>query len=511
MQFPNFIGPTYQWSGSLLADAEECINWFPELIESAGGRNKYHYRRTPGLSVFATLPKFPIRGIFAGENRLFAVAGNSFYEIFSNGTFTDRSALGGASFITNDGFPCDLAYNGTQVLIAGGGLAWCDNGAGPQPANFTGGGQVSAVRCGYLDGYFWAQKGGSVANTNSNQFFLSALQDGTTWDPLQFASKSAFPDNVSAIFADHEEMWIFGDEGSTEVWANNQQVQPQFPFSRNPNAIINLGCRAPFSVARLGNGVAWLAGDQLRGGVFVAHAEGYRWKRISTHPIEAMLKSLTLPLANGNYIVPAVAFTEIRNGHEFYVITVPAPGGVPLQPAWAYDLTTGLWHKRAFWNGTANIQSKVAFQAWVNLGFLGSSYYGGGGQPNDGNIYTVDDSFLNDAGTAIHRVRQAPYIADSLFSVFHHRLRLLVQTGFSGVSLNPSLTWSDDGGQTFSNPLTVSIASGSFMAPVEWGGAAAGAGGLGVSPRGRIYNVTLSDAVDVELVDASIEVSPGRY
>jgi hypothetical protein len=517
MRFPNFVGPTYQYSGTpglgsgLLSDAEDCINWWPEAVESAGGRVRYKYRRTPGLGIFATLPKTPIRGIFAGENRLFAVAGNSFYEIFSNGTFTDRSALGGASFITNDGFPCDLAYNGTQVLIAGGGLAWCDNGAGPQPANFTGGGQVSAVRCGYLDGYFWAQKGGAVNNTNSNQFFLSALQDGTTWDPLQFASKSAFPDNVSAIFADHEEMWIFGDEGSTEVWANNQQVQPQFPFQRNPSAIINLGCRAPFSVARLGNGLAWLAGDQLRGGVFVAHAEGYRWKRISTHPLETFWANFSAAAGQGNSPLTATAYTEIRNGHEMYVLTMPGFG------TWVYDLATQMWHKRASVSagGAMAVYSRVAFQAWVNLGTTGSAWYGGGGFNNDGNIYLVDMIYLNEPAGSITRTRQAPYIAESLFSVFHHRLRLLVQTNFGNgggaITTNHALKWSDDGGQTFSTPLTVQAPSGVFMAPVEWGGAAAGAGGLGVSPRGRIYNYQNSDAADIELLDADIEVSGGRY
>jgi hypothetical protein len=507
MQFPNFIGPTYQFSGSLLADAEECINWYPELVESAGGRNRYHYRRTPGLQLFSTLPKTPIRGIFAGENRLFAVAGNSFYEIFSNGTFTDRSAISGI-FIANDGLPCDLAYNGNQVLLCGGGLAYCDNGAGPTAANFTGGGQVSAVRVGYLDGYFWAQKGASATNTNSNQFFLSALLDGTTWDPLQFASKSAFPDNVAAIYADHEEMWIFGDESSTEIWANNQQVQPQFPFQRNPNAIINYGCRAPFSVARLGNGVAWLAGDQVRGGVFVAHAEGYRVRRISTHPLEAQWGTFGPANGNGNFQILATAYTEIRNGHEFYVISFPVGGN----PTWAYDLTTGFWHRRGWWNGVNLTFSKVAFQAWVNLGSTGSAYYGGGGLSNDPNIYMVDMNFLTDAGLAIHRVRQAPYIADREFMVFHHRLRILMQTGFSGpTALNPTLSWSDNGGQTFSSPITQTIAANNFMAPVEWGGAAAGAGGLGVSPRGRIYNLTITDTVDVELIDADIEVSPGRY
>ena len=38
-----------------------------------------------------------------------------------------------------------------------------------------------------------------------------------------------------------------------------------------------------------------------------------------------------------------------------------------------------------------------------------------------------------------------------------------------------------------------------------------GARGLGISPRGRIYNVALSDAADVELIDADLELSPGKF
>jgi hypothetical protein len=498
MQFPGFIGPTYQ-SQSLFADAEECMNWYPELVESGAGRNKFVYYRTPGLATFVTLPKTPVRGVFAGENRLFAVAGTSLYEIFGNATFTDRSALGGAVTIGNDGFPVDMAFNGNQILIASAGLAWVDNGAGTVAANFIGGGQVPAVRVSQLDGYFWAQKGTSAGNTNSRQFFLSNLLDGTTWDPLQYASKESQFDNIAAIFQDHEEMWLFGDEQSTEVWSNNGQVQPQFPFQRNPAAIMNHGCRAPFSVARFGNGIAWLAGDQQRGGVYVVHSEGYRPNRISTHAIETAWTSYSA-------VSDAVAYTEIRRGHEFYIISFPSANPTT---TWAYDLTTRMWHRRGFWSGGLNVASKIRFQCWVGLGGANpyTAWYGGGGG-NEGTIYGADNFVLNDAGgVAIHRVRTAPYIADRFFSVIHHRLQVLMQTG--AIPLNPQLEWSDDGGANWSNPVTVTVPANS-MPPVVWGDSST-AGGLGRSPRGRLYRLTLSDIADMALIDADIEVSPGRY
>jgi hypothetical protein len=51
MKFENFVGGFYE-SQSLLSDAEDCLNWFPELVESAGGSNQYVLYRTPELSVF---------------------------------------------------------------------------------------------------------------------------------------------------------------------------------------------------------------------------------------------------------------------------------------------------------------------------------------------------------------------------------------------------------------------------------------------------------------------------
>ena len=32
-----------------------------------------------------------------------------------------------------------------------------------------------------------------------------------------------------------------------------------------------------------------------------------------------------------------------------------------------------------------------------------------------------------------------------------------------------------------------------------------------MSPRGRIYSLTITDPVDVEIIDAKVELSPDRY
>src|ERR1700758_4635364 len=96
-------GPTYQ-SQSLNVDAERCINFLPEVVEAEGGKSRYALYYRPGLnSAFANLGSTSVLGIFACRpngaivDRLFAVVQSGpnqvLFEVFSNGTFTNRGSL----------------------------------------------------------------------------------------------------------------------------------------------------------------------------------------------------------------------------------------------------------------------------------------------------------------------------------------------------------------------------------------------------------------------------------
>src|SRR5438309_2343680 len=95
--FP-LVGPSYP-SESLSVDLQRCVNLYPEKDESGTGKAPWVLYGTPGLSVFATLPTSPGRGLWAGDNRLFAVGGSKLYEVFANGSYTLQGDIG------NDGKP----------------------------------------------------------------------------------------------------------------------------------------------------------------------------------------------------------------------------------------------------------------------------------------------------------------------------------------------------------------------------------------------------------------------
>src|SRR6185436_17769378 len=83
----NFIGPDYA-SLSYKADAQRVVNLFLEGVESGSGAAKKVFFGTPGLLEFCTLDDSPVRGLWAGEGRLFAAAGTSVYEIDDDGNAT---------------------------------------------------------------------------------------------------------------------------------------------------------------------------------------------------------------------------------------------------------------------------------------------------------------------------------------------------------------------------------------------------------------------------------------
>ena len=111
------VGGSYT-SQSRNADDQLSMNLYPEVIESGAGKVASALYCTPGTKVFVTLPDSPIRGEFYTATRAFAVAGSSFFEIFSNGTYVKYGML------VNDGQVVSMAAGPTQLLIASSGIAY---------------------------------------------------------------------------------------------------------------------------------------------------------------------------------------------------------------------------------------------------------------------------------------------------------------------------------------------------------------------------------------------------
>src|SRR5579872_5819337 len=290
-----FCGPSYQ-SRARKGDAERCVNLYLEQVEGHGV-TPYALLGTPGTQLFCTLTDSPLRGLWGFDEGLFAVAGGTIFRIFPDKSFAAMGTIPSAPG------PVQFFPSGPQLFLvaAGEGYIQFNNSASLVVAASTGA---------FMDGYFIA------AQPASRNIQISSLYDGTMWDPLDFAVKEGYPDPITSILADHEQLWIFGSQ-KTEVWYDSGALN--FPFVRIPGAYVEQGCIAPFSPASLDNSVFWLGGD-ARGAGIVWRAVGYSPLRVSNHAIEEQFRKYILT----STIQDAIGYAYQEGGHSFYVLNFPS-------------------------------------------------------------------------------------------------------------------------------------------------------------------------------------------
>lgn len=331
---PACVGPTNTLR-SINADDERTINLYLEGVKPGQSKIGGYLAPTPGLSPFAQVGDSPGSCIFYEDGRCFVIVGTTFAEVNSDGTTTAR----GSVTASTSALPSSVVSNGTaggQLLIASGGDGYVYNLTANTltqitAANFPGTGFPDPGTClmvEFLDGY------GVALVANSRKFFLSALEDFTSWDPLDVAERSEGSDNLMGVRRSHRELWFPGTL-TGEVWYD--AGDPLFPLAPVPGVFLETGA-ACSHMARIGDeGIAWI-GLNERGNGVVYMADGYTPKRVSTTAIERRLQQST-------DLSAAWMFTQQQEGHVFVWIIVP-----DLDTSFCYDVTVNGWHERALWN-----------------------------------------------------------------------------------------------------------------------------------------------------------------
>ena len=327
---------------------------------------------------------------------------------------------------------------------------------------------------------------------NTQQWAASNILSPITYG-LSFASKFTGPDNLVSLMCDHGQVYLLG-ENTSEVWADVGTFP--FAFQRIPGSSSQQGIAAPFSIARLGNSFAYLSKNN-RGQAEIVIMNGYFPTRISTHAVENTLVDQN--------ISDAVAYTYQLEGHETYVISFPT-----LDLTWAYDVTTGLWHKW-LWVDSNNVyhrhrtQCSALFQGVVLAGDW-----------QNGQIYKLDLTNYTDNNDTIRRLRRAPHLVSDLQREYFEELQIQFQpgVGLTGITTplngevigaNPQamLRWSNDGGSTWSSEHWASIGLiGKYQNRIIWRR-------LGWS-RDRIFEVVVTDPIKAVIVSANLKATVGE-
>ncbi len=469
---------------SVNASAQSCENLYMETnpSDTSPPTPSTHYCR-PGKTIVGS----PVlsgaggpgiaRGLFtASSGDLFAVINDSVYFVNSVWAFF---LLGNIVAGNN---PTSMADNGKT---AGGDIVLVDGTmTGYQidmttfafspivdPTGLFTGADVAQ----FLQGFFLFN---TIPNTSS---FIISQPYSVTFDPLDIAAKSTYPDTIIYIGIRQREPWLMGSVAATEPWYLSGAVD--FPFEAIPSVYVNYAATGKYCTIFADDSLFWVSRNTQGKGIIVK-SEGYVAKRISTHAIENEIQSY--PTLED--VVAAVYQVE---GHTFVIFTFPSGDAT-----WVYDLATKQWHKSTWTdaNGVAHRDRAIFYQQaygttvamdWEN-----------------GNLYQIDPNVYTDNGDPIVFRRGFPHVLKSLDRITHWCLTVNMECGTitDVLAETPQLNmrYSDDAGHSWSDPRQTSLGNiGEYLTTPQFQQ-------LGMT-RDRVYELFWSADMKTALLGAYLD------
>lgn len=218
----------------------ELVNMFVEQSNSQG----VILQSRKALVEVAEVGSGPIRatlqedGVFGGDR--FTLSGTSFYR--------GATLLG---TVAGDGV-ASIAANETEVLICAGTSIYSYNGTNFAAVTFPDSADVRAIA--YNAGYFFALRSGT------GQWYFSAVEDGRTWDALDFATAENEPDQLlDLVFLDG--VLILAGTNSIEFWGATGDAD--LPYSPIQQRVFEQGIIATGCIQVVDNTFFWVGRDKI--------------------------------------------------------------------------------------------------------------------------------------------------------------------------------------------------------------------------------------------------------
>jgi hypothetical protein len=331
--------------------------------------------------------------LFSGD--IFSVAGGNIHRAAAS--LGSLAGTGHVSF-ADDGID--------EILITAGSTMRRYNGA---LANVVFPDSASVVKVRFLAGLFVA------ARASSGRFYWSAVNDGSTWDALDFATAESKGDNLLDIAVSGDLLWLFGRE-SVEAW--RPSGNSDLPFVKITERGYQTGIIATGCAVALQSRLLWIGADAR------PYMDG---ESIADEGLAERIRD--------SATVSCFSFTY--EGHPIFCIRID-------DGTWGFDLTTGSWlrftsYLRANWR----IRTAFTKGSTVYLGDdeLNRVWTFGGGDENGDPVQSVF--------SAIIPINGAPLTIDNI-GLFANFGRTDVLTGDGEepfvemrISRNEGQTWGD--------------------------------------------------------------------
>jgi hypothetical protein len=436
---------------------------------------------TPGLQKQQSVGNGPIRCTYTQSNifRSWIVSGNQIYRVSGANAIPE---LIPGTLNTYLG-PVQAADNGTQVIFVDGQFGYYIDTSAlvPTITQITDPHFHATDTITFQDGYFiGVDKGTDLLGTGN--FFISDLYS-ISFLPLNEANASGASDILVGAISCNRQLYLLGAK-STETWWDSG-TSGSTPFQRQDGRFSQVGCAAAGSIVIVNETIMWL-GSNGQGGGIVYSLDNAMPTRVSTHAIEYAIQQI-------DDLSGATAYSYQQEGHYFYCLNIPGSA-----TTWVYDVVSQMWHER---------QSIIDGTTGRHLGQTHCVLNGQHiiGDYQNGNIYTYSLDIFTDNDIVVNRIRQSPHVSHNLNRLFYNLLEVDLQFGVGlpdGSDPRITLEISNDGGETWSNPIYASLGKiGRYNTRARWQR-------LG-SSRDRVFRVTVSEPVRVTMLSAMLDVEEG--
>ena len=465
---PNKIelaGQSYAFPAKVINN-QETINMYCTNT-SMGKDAELCLRPSPGLTLCCTVNgATQVRALINFlDNTWYAIIDYTMYSLVIDPT-TNLGALVSVGTLSHQpsGLPLRISWdvNPTQIMIVDGWYGYTytpttNTFALITDSNFLG----TPGTVAFYDSYFIFNE------RNTFDMQSSAINDGTTWNALDFAAKEGKSDYIVAVASNLGDLWVMGNR-STEAWWD-AATAIGFPLLKRYGTPVIQGCAAAASVVNVNNNLVWLD-DRL----FVVINSGYTLNQLTTEPISNIFSTYST-------CADAFAYTYTDGGHQFYVLTFPTANAT-----WVYDFNTLLWHQRVSYASNMSVGQTNPYvlpNGYPDFGIFGRHLANCHvnynnlhvvGDYQSGNIYIMTTNAYDEAGQFIRRKRVASFITQNYEDISIGNLEIKCSVGqgtTTGQGLNPQigLRYSCDRGYTWSYQMLQSLGTmGNYATRVRW-------------------------------------------
>lgn len=382
------------------------VNAYAEPLEEGASSQ---FRILP-LHGYSATPLAEFNGVVRGsvfiDNKIFAIVNGALQTIEQNGTVTN---LG---LVPEDPTTTIAALNGEITIAAGGRRRIWNGSAFEEP---TDGAFIAVGSVDRLDDRIIASE------KDGRRFDWTELLDAGDLDALNFATKSAYEDNLLMVRSNDSNIWLFGAE-STEIWyTSSNPANSSEAYRRIPDGVIEHGVRSAPLAFSFKDQLFWVTSDGR-----VLRAAGTSYEEISTSAIRDSIKRET----------PERIYGYEADGRSFVVIWFRN------RPSWVIDLSTNLWFERSTGANNGSFEVMDAVKAW------GSWYF----FTKTGKVHLVEG--YTDGATPLTRDLWSIPLDATGKNFRIKSLEILFETGAAGLGRDAQVrfSFSKDGGQTWTYP-----------------------------------------------------------